>query len=172
MPEEHHPPQHNSELTSFEAMLASLVPATKLDRDSVLYEAGRVAGLAEQRSQTSGWARLQKWTITLLVLVSLTTTALWIREWGTTRKVVENPTQEPEHPSKRDVRPPSDAPVADEKGPANDGAEFTLVSSPARDYFELRDRVLVEGMDAFPQTESRSGESHPIPTLGSGYSDI
>jgi hypothetical protein len=39
-----HDPTSHDELTSFEARLAALVPATRLDRDRLLYAAGKRAG--------------------------------------------------------------------------------------------------------------------------------
>ena len=163
-------PELNSELSSLEATLASLAPATKLDRDSILYEAGRAAVLAENRLQASGQQRLLTWATALLLLVSLTTTALWVWERESSQAVVDNPPGERERPSIPKVQPPFDAPPPNESELVEDGMEFTFVRSPARNYFELRDKVLAEGADVLPQPKSR--RSRPIPTLRSEFEGI
>ena len=172
--EKHNPdPEHTGELSSLEANLASLAPATNLDRDKLLFEAGRAAGVAEQSSLSVPRQKLLAWTTAALLLLSLTTTALWLRQRGITQVIVENPPQEHVIPPVPDDQPRAEeTPDLEDALPLDDGSEFTFVSSPARDYFELRDRVLTEGADALPQPPPRAQSNQPIPASRGAFEGI
>jgi hypothetical protein len=145
--------QHDHALDSFAAQLAALRPASGIDRDALLYAAGRAAGEATAAGRRS---RVGEWLSRLALAASLLLAATFAALWWNGRSspapiVVEKPVE---------VAP---APLADEE---KHDTEAIQLAAPEESYLHLRHIALRDGVDAWPERWP-NGESTPPPTASS-----
>jgi hypothetical protein len=142
-----------------EAALGGLRPAVPaLDRDGMVFAAGRAAGRAESRRQTRCW---QAAAAALALAAGL---SLVLRAGPGTHPdtpyaphaplVVHQPPPEPAPPQ----RAPLASPTVVSAGPM---ASFWLMRPAPGTYFDLRDKVLRRGLDALPQPTSEAPTHQP-----------
>jgi hypothetical protein len=141
-----------SEQIAFEATLSAMRPAVAaVDRDRLMYLAGRASAEADERSiaSTKGWERLRTWlwpcatAASLLLAVGLGAIAL-------------GPSQVVE----RIVYVERERPVPVLPIPSSDRDELR----PTADYLRLRELVLREGVDAIPASSRRPDNGQaPVP---------
>ncbi len=139
-------------LDEFEAQLAALRPApTGIDRDALLYAAGRAAGAISIRTP----ARPRRWLSPLVTVASValaaTFAALWWNQASRPPQIVH---------ASPDVAVELPAAVA------VDDASLPPTGNSTESYFHLRQVALREGIDAWPQRWP-SGHASPPPTARS-----
>lgn len=130
MPNEHRP------LDEFEAQLAALRPAaSRVDRDALLYEAGRAAASAAPRRANT----VARWLSPTVTAASLALAATFAALWW----------NESHRPAPQVAQPTTPTPVQ----VVDDEEEITIaeVASPQESYLHLRQVALREGVDAWPR---------------------
>jgi len=145
-------PQLSPELQSLAAGLAALVPtAPGIDRDRLMYEAGRAAVVLPTRSRHSAW--LWPLSTAALALLSAGLSALLFSGSGVREQIV--------YVERAAARPAGSLQTA--IGINNDtGQQDTPVAPQTVDpdgYLALRARVLAGGVDALPQIRSGDGST-------------
>ncbi len=144
---------HDLALDSFAAQLAALRPTSSIDRDALLYAAGRAAGAASAAGQRS---RQGEWAARLALAASLMLTATFAALWSSGRStpaplVVEKPAEVvPAPPTDNDAHPVTPSQLA----------------SPEESYLHLRQVALRDGVDAWPERWPK-GEAPPPTTARS-----
>jgi len=131
MSHEHRP------LDEFEAQLAALRPAaSSVDRDALLYEAGRAAGSAAPRRAKT----FARWLSPLVTAASLALAATFAVLWW----------NESHRPAPQIAQPTTPAPTPQA---VDDEEEILIaeVASPEESYLHLRQVALREGVDAWPR---------------------
>ncbi len=167
-PSEHLTP----ELRAFEAALASLAPRpSALDRDRLMYEAGRASVGAMPVAPTSRWAWPVAFSGMSAVAASLFL-ALWLRPPAVVERVVQRAVSEeigqpnPSDVDNQAIVPASIVQTSDESRERR--PESPLHRPPASSepsYFDLRDRVLAMGIDAWqPPSHVAPAENQSQPT--------
>ncbi len=173
-----------AELHAFEAQLASLLPnAGSLERDRLLFEAGRAAAEAEwarkSPSRAVRWVRMGA-AITATAAATFLLTARTLQPQplavcqpplpasATVAEKIDEPVPEP---------PPTVREVATQNGHVPQAAIVdTVFGSGAGgamlSYFRQRNRLLVMGVDTLPQVKRRTPASGVSPNTPVSYADL
>jgi len=148
----------NDELAAFEAALASLSPAeSRIDRDRLMYLAGRVSGAsAGAKPPRGGPLRASLWPVATAasLLAAVTVVAMFL---GRGPRVVEKVVYvrvDVEKPQPEPRRPQSSAVAGQERQPAR--------------YLELRRLIVAQGVDALPKVKRGSSSQTKVPKWEAG----
>ena len=172
-----HPP---SDLQALEAALASLAPrSAAIDRDRLMYEAGRASVSTVRAAAHGGWA----WPAAFSGMSALAASlflALVLRPPAVVERLVEAPVVDEERVDEErvgeeatgrggdEVQDRSELPRAVElaRGPGRDDKQNDDAPRPAGlSYFDLRDRVLAMGIETWQaSTNVAVADSQPPAT--------
>ncbi len=165
------PAKNEGELSPLERSLASLQPVpAAIDRDEVLFQAGRAAAVADQAAKQTSRLRVWQLATAALLVMSLTTTTLWLAvrqhdEGG--RKAVARP--QGHSPT---VEPKKANTLVDDSVPEADAVDRPLLEAPASGYLALRQFVLRNGAEALPAPAAASATQTPrLPAWRDGLRD-
>jgi hypothetical protein len=142
-------------LDEFERQLAALRPASGLDRDALLYAAGRAAGEASAAERKRPAHSTTRWLSPLVIAASLLTAATFAALWW------NESTSGPPHVVQSNPNDKEFVPPADETGSDTSSSPRSPIVAPKQTNFHLRHVALSEGIDAWPQRWPGGGGSPP-----------
>lgn len=167
--------ENEGELSPLERSLASLRPApAAIDRDEVLFQAGRAAAVAQQAATQTSRVRLWQLATAAMLLLSLTTTTLWLADRQRSEVAGSGGTKIDDHWPDHSpaVQPEKTDTLIDDTVPGTDTGNRPSHDAPPSDYLALRQFVLRNGAEALPAPAATSASETPrLPAWRDGLRD-